>query len=252
MFDGLGHTISGLTITNSSAADVGLFGVSSGTIRNVGLLGGSVSGSFEGADIGGLVGDNSGTISNVFTTGSVSSLGGGEWIGGLAGYNELSGTISNAYATGAVSSSSYTANIGGLVGTNYGSIRNAYATGSVSGSYGGPNEEDDIGGLVGYNTGTIANAYATGSVSWVPLLGLTGTSLAAWWATRMVVARSPTHMPRPCVECEFKRSAWRFGWVINNGTVTASYWDIQTTGQSSGTSIFSTTTTGMTGLSLPR
>ena len=250
VFDGLGHTISGLTITNSSAADVGLFGVSSGTIRNVGLLGGSVSGSFEGADIGGLVGDNSGTISNVFTTGSVSSLGGGEWIGGLAGYNELSGTISNAYATGAVSSSSYTANIGGLVGTNYGSIRNAYATGSVSGSYGGPNEEDDIGGLVGYNTGTIANAYATGSVSWGSTAGTYGNFIGglvgySYGGGSITDAYATGHVS----SVNSNDQLGGLVGVINNGTVTASYWDIQTTGQSSGTSSFSTTTTGMTGLS---
>ena len=250
VFDGLGHTISGLTITNSSAADVGLFGVSSGTIRNVGLLGGSVSGSFEGADIGGLVGDNSGTISNVFTTGSVSSLGGGEWIGGLAGYNELSGTISNAYATGAVSSSSYTANIGGLVGTNYGSIRNAYATGSVSGSYGGPNEEDDIGGLVGYNTGTIANAYATGSVSWGSTAGTYGNFIGglvgySYGGGSITDAYATGHVS----SVNSNDQLGGLVGVINNSTVTASYWDIQTTGQSSGTSSFSTTTTGMTGLS---
>ncbi|MBD8872544.1 YDG domain-containing protein [Rhodanobacter sp. DHB23] len=175
VFDGLGHTISGLSITNSTATDVGLFGASSGTIRNVGLLNESVSGTSQGASIGGLVGDNSGTINNVFMTGTVSGAGnpsnasdqgGGEWVGGLAGANESGGTISNAYATGAVTGSSYSANLGGLVGTNYGTIRNAYATGSVSGSYSGTlPEADNIGGLVGFNPGTIVNAYATGSVS---------------------------------------------------------------------------------------
>ena len=248
VFDGLGHTISGLTITNTSATDVGLFGASSGTIRNVGLLLGSVSGSSVGADIGGLVGDNSGTISNVFTTGTVSGLGGGEWIGGLVGYNESSGTISNAYATGAVSGSSYTANIGGLVGANYGSIRNAYATGSVSGSYGGLTQ-DGMGGLVGYNTGTIANAYAKGSVSWGSAAGTYGNDIGGLvgysYGGSITDAYATGHVSSLN---SIDQLGGLVGVINNGGTVTASYWDTATTGQPSGTSNSSTTTTGMTGL----
>ena len=252
VFDGLGHTISGLTITNSSAADVGLFGVSSGTIRNVGLLGGSVSGSSLGADIGGLVGDNSGTISNVFTTGTVSGSGaGGDWIGGLVGYNESGGAISNAYATGAVSCSSYGSDVGGLVGNNYGSIRNAYATGAVSGSYGSGSTGDDIGGLVGYNPGTIANAYATGSVSWSSPGGTYGNYMGGLVGYSFGSSNSITNA-YATGHVSSVNSIDQLGGlvgVITGGTVAASYWDTTTSGQSSGTSSSSTTTTGMAGLS---
>ena len=255
VFDGLGHTISGLTITNSTAGDVGLFGASTGTIRNVALLGGSVSATSEGADIGGLVGDNSGTISNVFTTGTVSGLGpvgidGGEWIGGLVGKNETGATVSNAYATGAVSGATYSSDIGGLVGTNYGSIRNAYATGPVSGSYGGTTfpASDFIGGLVGYNPGTIANAYARGNVSWTSggagngnsiggLVGSDGGSITDAYSTGHVSSGD---------------SSDQLGGLVGNATgdtITASYWDTTTSGQSSGAGVGSTTTTGFTGLS---
>ena len=252
VFEGLGHTISGLTITNSSAPDVGLFGVSSGTIRNVGLLGGSVSGTGIGASIGELVGDNKGAISNVFTTGTVGGAGtatsGGEWVGGLVGDNEASGTISNAFAKGAVSGSSYSASLGGLVGTNYGSIRNAYATGSVSGSYGGATSAgDNIGGLVGYNPGVIQNAYATGNVSW----GGGGTSndnfiggLAGSDAGSITDAYATGHVSGG-------DSSDQLGGLVgyaSGGTITATYWDTTTSGQSSGTSSTSTVTTGMTGL----
>jgi filamentous hemagglutinin family protein len=252
VFDGLGHTISGLTITNSSATGVGLFGVSSGTIRNVGLPGGSVSGTGIGASIGELVGDNKGAISNVFTTGTVSGVGtatsGGEWVGGLVGENEASGTISNAFAKGAVSGSSYSASLGGLVGTNYGSIRNAYATGSVSGSYGGATSAgDNIGGLVGYNPGVIQNAYATGNVSWGGggtsnnnfiggLIGSDSGSITDAYATGHVSGGD---------------SSDQLGGLVgyaSGGTITASYWDTTASGQSSGTSSTSTVTTGMTGL----
>jgi len=147
-FDGLGHTISNLKINLPSQDYVGLFGQtnSGAVIQNLGLVGGSVIG---GNGVGGLVGVNTGTISNSFATGSVSA---GNYVGGLVGHNY--GTISNSYATGSVSAGNY---VGGLVGANNGTIRNSYATGSDrGGSY--------VGGLVGLNYGEITNSYATGSV----------------------------------------------------------------------------------------
>ena len=151
-FDGLGHTISNLTINRPATDYVGLFGYagSGAVIQNVGLVGGSVTGA---ALVGGLVGFIDGaTISNSYATGSVSGT--DYYVGGLVGYNN--GTISNSYATGNVSGVGI---LGGLAGENAGTISNSYATGSVSGSdYG-------VGGLVGFNTGTISNSYATGNVS---------------------------------------------------------------------------------------
>ncbi|MFC3653093.1 YDG domain-containing protein [Dyella humi] len=254
VFDGLGHTISNLTITSSSAVNVGLFGVSSGTIRNVGLLGGSVSGTATAvqAHIGGLVGDNLGTISNVFTTGTVSGLGGGEAIGGLVGQNGQSGssvgTISNAYATGAVNGSSYTAYLGGLVGANYGSVSNAYATGAVSGSYGTPTAAaaDYIGGLIGYNVGGIQNAYETGNVSWTSngisnnneiggLVGVNAGTIKDAYATGIMSNSDASNQLGGLVG------------LVSAGTTTASYWDTETTGQQFGTG--GAAATGMTGLS---
>ncbi|MGV8953444.1 MAG: filamentous hemagglutinin N-terminal domain-containing protein [Cypionkella sp.] len=148
-FDGLGHTISNLSINRPSTNHVGLFGKisSTGAIRNVGMVGGSVTGSTY---VGGLVGWNYGSISNSYATGWVSS--GGWNIGGLVGLNK-GGTISNSYATGAVSGPHRP---GGLVGNNDGgsTISNSYATGAVSGT-------TNVGGLVGYNdgTGSISNSY---------------------------------------------------------------------------------------------
>lgn len=148
VFEGLGNIISGLKIDLSSKAFVGLFGESSGTIRDIGLVGGSVKG---GQFSGDLVGNNSGTIINAFTTGTVD--GSDADIGGLAGYN--SGTIADAFSTGAVTSENNYA--GGLVGYNTGSLLVAYASGSVRGA-------SNIGGFVGYNKGTIQLSYATGTV----------------------------------------------------------------------------------------
>ena len=154
-FDGLGHTITGLTINRSSIDYVGLFGYTGGTIKNVGLVGGSVSGHDE---VGGLIGYNGGgIITNSYATGSVS---GNAVVGGLIGFNNGNGTtITNSYATGNVIGTG--SDVGGLVGYNYGgTITNTYATGNVSGS-------TAVGGLVGLNQyyGNIIKSYATGSVS---------------------------------------------------------------------------------------
>jgi len=159
-FEGLGHTITGLTINRPTQFYVGLFGsTDDSTISNVGLVGLSIVGYDS---VGGLVGSNyGGTISNSYVTGSVTGTGtGGESTGGLVGDNY--GIISNSYATGSVTGIN---DVGGLVGYNSGTISNSYATGSVTG-------DDSVGGLVGYNHyngdgayGTIINAYATASVS---------------------------------------------------------------------------------------
>jgi hypothetical protein len=214
-FNGLGHTISNLTINLPSGYAVGLFG-ETGTgsvIQNVGLVGGSVSGqTFTGE----LMGVNYGAVSNSYATGSVSgSNTGSAYIGGLVGIND-SGTISNSYATGrvsgTVSSSSNVggvcrtcggpppALVGGLVGENdNGTVSNSYATGSVSGSDSASGRVVG-GGLVGDNDGgTVSNSYATGSV--------TGSGA----------------------------SGSAFGGLVggNNATVSNSFWDITTSGQAS-------------------
>jgi filamentous hemagglutinin family protein len=157
VFDGLGHTITSLTINTPSTSNVGLFGYTSGaTIRNVGLVGESVTGN----GVGGLVGYNGGTITNSYATGSVTGTGSG--VGGLVGYN--GGTITNSYATGNVTGGS---EVGGLVGHNYnyGNITNSYATGSVTGTGNG------VGGLVGYDGGNITDSYATGKVTGYTYVG---------------------------------------------------------------------------------
>jgi len=67
-------------------------------------------------------------------------------------------------------------NVGSLVGTNYGTTTNCYVEGgSVSGN-------DYVGGLVGYNDGTITNSYSTGSVTGTrDVGGLVGA--LSWWGT---------------------------------------------------------------------
>jgi filamentous hemagglutinin family protein len=191
-FDGLGHTISNLMINRPDQPRVGLFGLTNdAVIQNVGLVGGSVTGS---NDVGSLVGYHyGGTINNSYATGSVT---GGNNVGGLVGSNY--GTITNSYATGSISGTQL---VGGLVGYNSGSIGQSYATGSVSGrndvgglagnnmsstissSYatGNVTGGSSVGGLVGYNSGAISDSHATGSVTGSSYYvgGLVGTNSSA-------------------------------------------------------------------------
>jgi hypothetical protein len=70
----------------------------------------TVTGSYNSQNIGGLVGDNAGSVTGCYAAGSVSGTYG---VGGLVGTNE--NTVTNCYATGVVSGGDY---LGGLVGWN--------------------------------------------------------------------------------------------------------------------------------------
>jgi hypothetical protein len=159
-FDGNGHKITNFSIKNIvSYSFVGLFGyINSGSVKNLGIENCSVIGNYS---VGCLVGYSSGsTISNCYSTGSVS---GNSSVGCLAGYNS-GGTISNCYSTGSVSGTSNSYYIGGLVGRNQGTVSTCYATGSVAGGA-------EMGGLVGSNGGNITNCYSASAVSGSQYLG---------------------------------------------------------------------------------
>ena len=208
-FNGNGYIISNLMISRHESENVGLFGSArdGAEIANVGMINVHIMGN---EDVGGLVGDNEGTITNSYTTGFVL---GSRWVGGLVGFNRSGATITNSYATSSVSGYE---NIGGLVGWNGsgGTITNNYATSSVSGY-------ENIGGLVGENFGIITNNYATGSVSggfWVG--GLVGDNSFGGTITSSYATGSVSGIPGAV------------GGLVGSdiGTITKSYWDINTSG----------------------
>ena len=156
------------TLTNTYAT-----GSVTGTSWVGGLVGSSsapisqsnASGQVTGVEyVGGLVGETSSTISQSYATGAVTGNGTApQYIGGLAGYNDIGSTIQNSYATGSVTGGTSGDFIGGLVGTNDGTITLSYATGAASGN-------QDVGGLVGdegYSnpSASISQSYATGAVT---------------------------------------------------------------------------------------
>ncbi|MFY9260450.1 MAG: GLUG motif-containing protein [Gallionella sp.] len=191
-FSGLGHTISNLIINQPATGNVGVFGLTgvSALIRNVGIVGGSVSG---GDYVGGLVGHNYGTIHDSFTSNNVNGnnnvggLVGGSYtgsinnsyatgnvtgvlsVGGLIGRSDANTAVNNSHVTGAISGEN---TVGGLIGVNYGMVDNSYSTGNVTGilkNIGGLIHY--IGGLMGSNLGTVSNSHATGAVSGANYVG---------------------------------------------------------------------------------
>ena len=162
----IGYIVSGYINTSYSAGSVsggsgttyvgGLVGENYGTISNS-YASGNVSGSYI---VGGLIGANWGTVNTSYTLGNVSGT--GNYVGGLVGYVST-GSINNSYATGNVSGAgSY---VGGLIGDNFGAVSNSNASGIVTGV-------TDVGGLVGRNWGgTVSDSNASGNVNGTTAVG---------------------------------------------------------------------------------
>ncbi|GHS87109.1 adhesive protein CupB5 [Campylobacterota bacterium] len=172
---GLGHTISDLIIS-STTANTGLIATTTtgSMIRDIGLTNVNISSS--GNYTGSLVANSSANIKNVYADGTVR---GASAVGGLIGRNQsaattISDTFTNVAVTG--SGSSY---VGGLIGqqANSGSLEifNSHSLGKVSGT--GASTKS-VGGLVGNGSGvkTIGYSYASGDISGVSDVGgLVGT-----------------------------------------------------------------------------
>ena len=160
-FDGAGHTISNLTVDNSSANFQGFVGYleSGGAIQNLTLGEGcSVSGN---SYVGGICGDNEGgTLTNCTNTGTVT---GKSYVGGICGYSY--GIVTYCTNSGKISSSNIYA--GGICGYSIGTVTNCINSGEVS-----SNTSNNAGGICGYNNaGTVTNCYNTGSVTGSNYLG---------------------------------------------------------------------------------
>jgi hypothetical protein len=148
-FDGQGYEIRDLFINRPDEDLVGLFGeVDRGaTVKNIGVVNATLTGK-DG--VGGLVGENWGTISGSYCTGNVT---GDAVVGGLVGATDPAAAVNNSYSTCSVTGHEF---VGGLVGGNAwgGTMNNCYSTGGVTGN-------DSVGGLVGDNTreGAVSNSF---------------------------------------------------------------------------------------------
>ena len=163
IFDGNGHSISGLYVNRDESDDVddrfkvgiGLFGYYSGVTRNLSVL----DSYMRGEDcIGGIFGYNDGgTIQNCYSAATVC---GDSYIGGICGRSEGDSIIENCYNTGYVYGT--TRSIGGICGDNYSTIESCYNIGIVNGEF-------NVGGIVGASSGLgntiwIKDCYNRGNV----------------------------------------------------------------------------------------
>lgn len=151
-FDGNNKTVSGLYFNGDSTC-IGLFGSSEsdGNIKNVGV----VDSYFKGNDhVGGVCGNNDGTITNCYNAGNLTAIESGATIGGICGYNN-GGTVTNCYNTGTVTATGTVAFVGGVCGCSTELILNCYNIGTVTAA----SSDADISGICGYNFGPIKNCY---------------------------------------------------------------------------------------------
>ena len=186
LFDGQGHTMSGISITDY-AAETGVFG----TIQNTGMVANlNVEGEFspDGVQdtIGGIAGINHGTISNCTFEGTISA---DQKAGGIVGRNGLYGIVIACTSSGDITASSAT---GGIVGYNEGTIAYCDNTARINTEYedstisidevndavdnilqsgeifnsGNLTSDSDTGGIAGFSSGVIISCTNSGKIGY--------------------------------------------------------------------------------------
>ena len=152
-FDGHGHSINNVVINQPDQDYQGLFAVidDNGTVKNLVLgAGSSITGGYY---VGGIAGFCSGTITGCTVSEDV-SISGNEYVGGIAGY--IVGSLSGCVNKASVSGANY---VGGIAGMSfYQPITNNLNLGAVSGN-------TNKGGIVGIcnNNNVCSNNYYAGA-----------------------------------------------------------------------------------------
>lgn len=181
IFDGGGHTVSGLELGEDGSA-VGLFRYvqDGGTVRDLSLSGTVAPGGSK-SQVGLLAGVNYGRIENCTVSGSVT---GAEEVGGIVGANRATGEIRRCRSEASVTGDHCA---GGICGSNQGTINNCQNLGSINThstevSYGieditmeeiedlGSAKQvaahTDTGGIAGYSEGKIYYCTNSGTVGY--------------------------------------------------------------------------------------
>jgi hypothetical protein len=275
VFDGNGHRISRFTIIGTDY--LGLFGRLESTagikdiqLENINIVGsggcigalagynyfGNVAGCYSTGNItgdwqvGGLVGISHGNLTDCQSSGSVSAD--GFHIGGLVGFN--GGAVTACYSDVFVNGGIYA---GGLVGLNFGTVSESFSAGGVVSVI------NVAGGLVGYNIGDMTQCFSTGVLDGVFFVG----GLAGVNAGNAICCYSLSTVSGHCYvggsigynEYGYVDDCYSAGAVtayqyaggligIDSGassSVVASFWDIQTSGQTTSAGGTGKTTTEM-------
>ena len=177
-FQGNGHTISGLTLTDSGNVR-GLFRYiqNGATVQDLTVMG-TIHPNGHQDDLGLLAGSNAGRILNCIASGTVM---GDNRIGGLVGINETGGELVGCAFSGSVTGKHSTA---GVVGENRGTLTRCSNSGSINthdleddpktdytnlaqlNSMENVPAYTDVGGVAGYSKGTIQSCSNSGSVGY--------------------------------------------------------------------------------------
>ncbi len=157
-------SVENITIVNSiiSGTDGSVGGVvgsisDTSSIVNASVIGGTVTGTDEASNVGGIVGNAS--LSQIQECSNTAVISGYAAVGGVVGRAARSSSVIDSYNTGNVTGTS--GRIGGVAGDLYAStITASYNTGDVSGS-------SVIGGVVGISgdSSTISGSYNTGDLT---------------------------------------------------------------------------------------
>jgi beta-lactam-binding protein with PASTA domain len=253
VFDGDGHTINNLAyISTAKTNAIGLFGeIWQATIRNLGVVNVQIYpiSNYAGA----LVGyQTRGTITNCYSTGFIDSAAfHSTWFnisdnpcnGGLVG-RQYEGTISNSYSTCSMitsyryydtgSKSIYT---GGLVGGSNGTITGCYSTGPVTGSLETNSATTAfcfVGGLIGNSSATLTNCYSSGFAGG----SITGNAYSNLiYVGGLAGYRYGGSITNCYSRCYVSSAGASYAGGLlpsssGSGTVSACFWDTQTSSQS--------------------
>ncbi len=192
----------------------------------------------SGADyVGGLIGRT--RASDVIDCYSMGSATGENGVGGSIGYI-FGGTLTNSFSTATVSGTSIGARSGGLIGLTYGStVQDCYATGDVT-------QSNQAGGLIGSIMDTdVIHCYSTGSVecngdSHGGMVGITdelSVCTDSFWNTESS-GQSESHGGEGKTTAEMKSLYMyhSYGWdfVSEHSNGTADTWDIDLNGSCNG------------------
>jgi len=244
VFDGSRHKVSHLTITGVSY--LGLFGelAAGAQVHDLWIEDVNVTGS--GDFIAALAAESRGSITRCYSTGVVNATGKvGELaynVGGLVASNF--GDVTLCHSTAAVAGGTY---VGGFMGSNWGIITQCYSTGAVRGA-------GSIGGFVGENLSIVDRCYAEGPVGGEAYVGgLVGENyqgqvtdcrsrgeVSGNWSVGGLVGQNGalTEAGKQAIvtRCYSAGAVHGQNYVgglagRNLAAVTASFWDIRTSGQ---------------------
>lgn len=214
IFDGNGHIISDLYI-NKSDMYQGLFGVVSGTIKNVGVDNAFVKANNRSGILVGHLTGSSALVESSFVTGEFSIFSGGSDVGGLAGRIENGATLQNCYSKAIVYGTG--GGTGGVAGTleanSY--VTSCYSVGAIS-------SPDYSPAIVGYIAGTIENSFFDSET--------TGVSVAVTGATAATSAEMKTQVMVDNLNNSPSTGAWHYNANVDtNGGYPVLSWQQEVT-----------------------